>query len=335
MNISKNMALDIGTANTRIYVKKKGIVLNEPSVVAYNKYSQEVIAIGHDAKTYLGRTPHNIIAECPVRNGVIHNLEATQVMIRELLYKVQKISRIIKPKVVVSVPHDIPEVSKRTLQDALEKVGIGKILFMEQPAAAAIGSGLDLDKNDAQMIINFGAGTTHITLFNLCSAVYGKCINIGGDTLNKAIKDYIVNKYNLLVGDNSAEQCKIIAGSAVPVDDLNERYLISGKDVIKNIPREIYLSPDEIRDSLVQPLAVIVSEVKTALERTPPELMRDIKENGIHLSGGGALLKGIDKLIENEIHIKCDFAENPLTTVVTGCGMVIEQPKKYAKLILN
>jgi rod shape-determining protein MreB len=332
---SKDMAMDLGTANTLIYVRGEGIVLNEPSVVAYDVHSSDVLAVGKEAKSYLGRTPKNIAAVRPLKDGVIADFEVTQAMIREFFLKVQRMGLFFKPKVVICVPAGITQVEKRAVVEAAEEVGVGKVFLIEEPMAAAIGANLEIEQNKGQMVIDIGGGTTEVAVLTLSSVAYSESVRVAGDELNEAIMRYLLKNHQLQVGENTAEECKMKAGSAYPMEGLIEPYRLHGKDAVTNSPKEVYLSQAELRQAIQEPVYAVVEAVRRALEKTPPELVTDIARDGIHMAGGGSLLNGLDKLIEAETKIPCHLTEDPLTTVVMGSGMAMENLKYYKKVFIN
>jgi rod shape-determining protein MreB and related proteins len=332
---SKDMAMDLGTANTLIYVRGEGIVLNEPSVVAYDRNTSDVLAVGKEAKSYLGRTPHNIAAVRPLKDGVIADFEVTQAMIREFFLKVQRMGIFFKPKVVICVPAGITQVEKRAVVEAAEEVGVGKVFLIEEPMAAAIGANLDIKQNKGQMVIDIGGGTTEVAVLTLSSVAYSESVRVAGDEINEAIIRYLAKNHLLQIGENTAEECKIKAGSAYPVEGMTEPYRLQGKDSVTNSPKEIFLSMEEIRRAIEEPVYAVVEAVRRALEKTPPDLVTDISREGIHMAGGGSLLKGLGDLIEAETKIRCRLTEDPLTTVVVGSGMAMESLKEYKKVFIN
>lgn len=332
---SKNMAMDLGTANTLIYVKGEGIVLNEPSVVAYNDLTKNILAVGADAKGYLGRTPRNIKAERPLKDGVIADFVITQAMIKHFFLKIQKMSRLFKPTVVICVPSGITQVEKKAVIEAAEEAGCGKIYLIEEPMAAAIGAGLDINENKGRMIIDIGGGTTEVAVITLASISYSKSIRVAGDELNEAIIHHLLHKHKVHIGENSAEKCKIEAGSAFHLPSLPETYNFYGKDAVTKNPVEVSLRIDEIREFIKEPVRAIVESVKTALEKTPTGLVTDIYDEGIYMAGGGSLLKGLDKLIESETQIPCHVTDEPLLAIVKGSGVALENVKEYKKVFIN
>ena len=331
---SKNMAMDLGTANTLIYLKGQGIVLNEPSVVAFNTYSKEILAVGAAAKKYLGRTPQHISAVRPLKDGVIADFAITQAMIRNFFLKIQKMSRFIKPSVVICVPTGITQVEKKAVIEAAEEVGCRKVYLIEEPMAAAIGAGLDINANRGRMIIDIGGGTTEVAVITMAAVAYCESLRVAGDELNEAIIRHLFHEHKVYIGENSAEKCKIEIGSAIDMPELKP-YSLIGKDVITSNPKEVTLTPQEIRGAMQEPINAIVEAVRRALEKTPTELVTDIYEEGIHMAGGGSLLRGLDKLIENVTKIDCHLTKDPLLAIAMGSGIALENLKEYKKVFIN
>ena len=328
------MAMDLGTANTLIYMKGVGIVLNEPSVVAYDKRKDEVLAVGNEAKSYLGRTPENIAAVRPLKDGVIADFIVTKTMIKEFFFKVQKISPIFKPKVVICVPAGITQVEKRAVLDAAEESGAGRVYLIEEPMAAAIGAGLDISEKKGQMVIDIGGGTTEVAVLSRSSVVNSATIRVAGDEINEEIIKFLVKEKNLKVGEISAEKCKIAMGSAYQVEGLS-KYTVLGKDVLENKPKEVEVTPEEIRKAIREPVSAVVEMVKRVLVKTAPEFIEDIKRDGIIMAGGGSLLKGIHLHVQEETGLKCRLTEDPLTTIVEGSGIALENLDKFQKVFIN
>ncbi|MEW6290702.1 MAG: rod shape-determining protein [Thermodesulfobacteriota bacterium] len=331
---SKDMAMDLGTANTLIYLKGAGIVLNEPSVVAYNTYSKEVLAVGAAAKKYLGRTPQHISAVRPLKDGVIADFVITQAMIRSFFLKIQKMSRFFKPSVVICVPTGITQVEKKAVIEAAEEVGCGKVYLIEEPMAAAIGSGLDVFQNKGRMIIDIGGGTSEVAVITMSSVAYCESLRVAGDELNEAVIRHLFHKHKVYIGENSAEKCKITTGAAIDIPSL-EPYTLIGKNVITSNPKEVTLTPQEIRIAMQEPVSAIVDAVRRALEKTPTELVTDIYEEGIYMAGGGSLLRGLNTLIENETKISCHLTKDPLLAIAMGSGIALENLKDYKKVFIN
>ncbi|RJX26362.1 MAG: rod shape-determining protein [Desulfurivibrio sp.] len=331
---SKNMAMDLGTANTLIYLKGAGIVLNEPSVVAYNTYTKEILAVGASAKKYLGRTPQHISAIRPLKDGVIADFVITQAMIRSFFLKIQKMSRFFKPKVVICVPTGITQVEKKAVIEAAEEVGCGKVYLIEEPMAAAIGSGLDVFQNKGRMIIDIGGGTTEVAVITMSSVAYCESLRVAGDELNEAIIRHLFHQHKIYIGENTAEKCKIATGSAIDMPGL-EPFTLIGKNVLTSNPKEVTLTPQEIRIALQEPVKAIVEAVRRALDKTPTELVTDIYDEGIYMAGGGSLLRGLDTLIENTTKIPCHLTRDPLLAIAMGSGIALENLKDYQKVFIN
>lgn len=308
------------------------MVFNEPTVVAYDTKTMEVMAVGSEAKSYLGRTPLNIKVVRPLATGAIEDFEITQAMIREFLSRVQKMGRLLKPKAVVCVPAGITQVEEQAVVKAASEAGIGKLYIIEEPIAAAIGVGLDIDKNRGQMVVNIGGGITDIAVLTLSSVAYSKTIRVGGDSMTKALMDYLLQTYAMQVGENSAEQCKIASGSLVNGALVSQT--LSGKDAASSIPRKLVMEPEEIMGAINEPVQTIIEAICEALEQIPPDLVTDIAEDGIHLTGGGALLRGLDSVIEKRTRIHCNLPTDPLTTVIQGTGKALDNIKFYKKVFV-
>lgn len=329
------MAMDLGTANTLIYVKGEGVVLNEPSVVAYNIYSKEVLAVGKGAKQYMGRTPKHMDAVRPLKDGVIADFVITQAMIKHFFRQIQKMRRFFKPKVVICVPSGITQVEKKAVIDAAEEVGCGKVFLIEEPMAAAIGSDLDIMENRGRMVIDIGGGTTEVAVITMGSVAYCESIRVAGDELNEAIMRHLFTEHRIHIGENTAERCKIEAGSAIDLPFMAEPYTMVGKDALTSNPKRITLTPDEIRLAMEEPVNAVVEAVRRALDKTPTELVTDIYEEGIYMAGGGSLLRGLDKLIEKKTKIDCHLTADPLLAIVKGSGKAIENLKEYKGVFIN
>ena len=296
--LSDDLAIDLGTANTLIYVKGQGIVCNESSVVAVQKDfrgSRRVLAVGIEAKKMLGRTPGNIVAIRPLKDGVIADFETTEAMLRYFIHKVHNRRTLVRPRIVICVPNGITEVEKRAVRESAESAGAREVYLMEEPMAAAIGAGLPVTEPVGNMIVDIGGGTTEVALISLAGIVFSRSVRVGGDKMDEAIIQYIKRKYNLLIGERTAELIKITIGSAYPGDEI-QTMQIKGRDLVAGVPKTVELSDEEIRDSLLEAINQIVEAVRVALERTPPELASDIVDRGIVLAGGGALLRNLDVL---------------------------------------
>jgi rod shape-determining protein MreB len=325
---SKDIAIDLGTANTLFYLKGEGILLNEPSVVVLDKTKGKVLYVGKEAKEMLGKTPPNMEVIRPLKDGVISDYETTKAMISLFIMKVLKRKRLVKPRIAICVPAGITQVEKKAVIDSALQAGGREILLIEEPMAAAIGAGLDISAPYGNMVVDIGGGTTEVAVISLSSVAYSESVRVAGDEGNEAIMDYFKRKYNLFIGENTAEKVKIAIGSAFPLPE-ELSCDVSGRDMVSGIPRNITVKDDEIRDALKPPVEEIVRSVKRALEKTPPELSADILDKGIYLTGGGALLKGLDKLITEETGLKVRVTDDPLTDVAKGTGTAIEEYKKY------
>ena len=322
-----DLAIDLGTANTLIYMKGRGIVCNESSVVAVRKDrrgAKRILAVGIEAKRMLGRTPGSIVAIRPLKDGVIADFETTEAMLRYFIRKVHNRHSLIKPRVVICVPNGITEVEKRAVRESVESAGAREIYLMEEPMAAAIGAGMPVTEPTGNMIVDIGGGTTEVAVISLAGVVFSRSVRVGGDKMDEAISQYIKRKYNLLIGERTAELIKITIGSAYPTEE-TQTMEIKGRDLVFGVPKTVELSDDEIRDSLLEPINQIVEAVRIALERTPPELASDIVDKGIVLAGGGALLRNLDVLLSGETGLPVVQADDPLTAVVMGAGKALDE----------
>jgi len=320
--ISKDLAIDLGTANTLVYVKSRGIVSNEPSVVAVHKDSRgtkKVIAVGEEAKKMLGKTPGNIVAIRPLKDGVIADFEITEAMLKYFIQKIHNKKSYARPRIVISVPSGITPVEKRAVKESAESAGAREVYLIEEPMAAAIGVGLPITEPSGNMIVDIGGGTTEVAVISLAGIVYCNSVRVAGDKIDEAVIQYVKRKYNLLIGERTAELIKISIGSAYPSSDEEEMTMeIKGRDLVGGIPKTLEISSKEIREAINEPVNAIVEAVRIALERTPPELASDIVDKGIVISGGGAMLKNLDTLIKEVTRLPVIIAENPLTAVVEG-----------------
>lgn len=321
--ISRDMGIDLGTANTLIYVKGKGILLREPSVVAINSDVKKVLAVGDEAKQMIGRTPGNIVAIRPLKDGVIADFDVTQAMLKKFIEKISPKSAFTSPRIVVCFPAGITEVEKRAIDEATKQAGARDVLLMEEPMAAAIGAGLPVNEPTGSMIVDIGGGTTEVAVISLGGIVTSKSLRVAGDELDHAIISYIKKEYNLAIGERTAENVKIQLGSAFDTGEDNSME-IRGRDLISGLPKVINITESEIRDALKEPVAAIIDAIKTTLEKTPPELASDIMDKGIMLAGGGAMLRGIDQLINKETHMPVHIAESPLDCVALGAGKALD-----------
>src|SRR5512137_2643155 len=321
---SNDLSIDLGTANTLVYQKGKGIVMDEPSVVAVHKDTNRVLAVGKEAKNMLGRTPGSIIAIRPMRDGVIANFEITEAMLRYFIQKVHNRKTLVRPRIIISVPSGITQVEKRAVRDSAQSAGAREVYLVEEPMAAAIGAGMPIQEPSGNMIVDIGGGTTEVAVISLSGIVFAKSIRIAGDEMDEAIVNYVKRKYNLLIGERTAEQIKIEIGSAFPLET-RQSVDVKGRDLVAGIPRTQGISDSEIREAMLEPVNAIIDTIKIALERTPPELAADIVDKGIVLAGGGALLRGLDALIREETGLPITIAEDPLTCVVMGTGKVLDE----------
>ncbi len=321
---SNDLAIDLGTANTLIYVKGKGIILSEPSVVAIKRGTNQVLKVGKEAKEMLGRTPGSIVAIRPLKDGVIADFDVTEQMIRSFIVKIHNRKALVRPRIIIGVPSGITQVEKRAIRDAAEQAGAREVYLIEEPMAAAIGAGLPVQEPSGSMIVDIGGGTTEVAVISLSGIVYSQSVRIAGDEMDEAVTQYLKRKYNLLIGERTAENIKIQIGSAYPFDE-PRKMEIKGRDLVDGIPKTLAINDSDIREALHDPIYAIVEAVKTALERTPPELAADIAEKGIVLAGGGSLLHGLDTLIALETHLKVRVADDPLSCVVLGTGKVLDE----------
>jgi len=321
--LSNDIGIDLGTANTLVFAKDKGIVLREPSVVAIHTGTRKVHAVGLEAKKMLGRTPGNITALRPMRDGVIADFEITEAMLRYFIKKVHSNMSVIPPRVVVAVPSGITEVERRAVRESAIHAGARDVLLLEEPMAAAIGVGLPIDEPAANMIVDIGGGTTEVAIISLAGIVYSKSIRVGGDELDQAIINYMKRAYNLLIGERTAEEIKLKVGSAAPLEE--ELSLeVKGRDSVAGLPKTLHISSQEIREALTDTVNAIVDLVRNALERCPPELSADLVDRGFVLAGGGALLKNLDYLLSDATGLPVIIADDPLSAVAYGTGAVLE-----------
>lgn len=332
--LSNDIGIDLGTANTLVYVRGAGIVLNEPSVVAVEKASRRVLAIGAAAKEMLGRTPGEIEAIRPMKDGVIADFEVTEKLLSDFIKRVVRHKYLMKPKIVVSVPSGITEVEKRAVRDSAENAGAREVFLLPEPMAAAIGIGLPVESPTGIMIVDIGGGTSEIAVIALNGIVNNTSVRIAGDELNESIVLYLKKNYNLLIGELTAEEIKIKAGSAYPLEK-EESLEIKGRDLVAGVPKTMKLSSAQVREAISEPVDAIVEAVRQSLERTPPELASDILDRGIILTGGGALLRGLDKRLQQETNLPVVVAEDPLTCVVRGCGAVLDNLMKFEKVVIR
>ncbi len=324
---SNDLAIDLGTANTLVYVKGKGIVLNEPSVVAVHKDARgmkKVLAVGLEAKSMLGRTPGNIVAIRPMRDGVIADFDITEAMLKHFILRVHNRKSLVRPRIIVSVPSGITQVERRAVRETVESAGAREIYLIEEPMAAAIGAGLPIAEPTSSMVVDIGGGTTEVAVISLAGIVYSKSVRVAGDKIDEEIVQYMKRKYSLLIGERTAEIIKTVIGCAYPLEEL-KTIDVKGRDLISGIPKTIEVTSEEIREAITEPVTLIVDAVKDALENAPPELAGDIVDRGIVLTGGGALLQNIDVLIREETGLPITIADDPLCAVARGAGMALDQ----------
>ncbi|EDY82660.1 cell division protein FtsA, putative [Verrucomicrobiia bacterium DG1235] len=320
---SNDIGIDLGTANTLVYSKDKGIVLREPSVVAIHSATRRVLAVGNEAKKMLGRTPGNITAIRPMKDGVIADFDITEAMLRYFIKKVQT-AKIIPPRVVIAIPSGITEVEKRAVKESATHAGAREVMLLEEPMAAAIGVGLPVEEPAANMIVDIGGGTTEVAIISLAGVVYAKSIRVGGDELDAAIINYMKRAYNLLIGERTGEEIKLRLGSAYVLDE-EMTIEVKGRDSVAGLPKTIIISSQEIREALADTVSAIVEAVRSALERCPPELSADLVDRGFVLAGGGALLRGIDRLLCERTGLPVTIADDPLSAVANGTGAVLAE----------
>jgi len=332
-SFSSDIGIDLGTASTLVYLKNEGIVLCEPSVVAIESGTTNVLAVGEEAKRMLGRTPGNIIAIRPMRDGVIADFDITESMLRYFIKKVHHSRRLVRPRIVVAVPSGITEVERRAVKDSALHAGAREVFMIEEPVAAWIGVGLPIHEPSGNMVIDIGGGTTEMAVISLAGVVFSKSIRIGGDELDEAITNYLKRTYNLMVGERTAEEIKITIGSGYPMEE-ELTMDVRGRDLVAGLPKMITVNSEEIREALSDPIAQIVEAVRITLERTPPELSADLIEKGLILAGGGALLRGLDKLIAEETGLPVHLADDPLTAVVLGTGKVLSELRYLKRLVV-
>jgi rod shape-determining protein MreB and related proteins len=322
--ISSDIGIDLGTANTLVYVKDHGIVLREPSVVAVRSGTSEVVAVGDDAKRMLGRTPGSIVAIRPLKDGVIADFDVTEAMLRHFIRKVHNRRGMVRPRVVIAVPSGITEVEKRAVKESATQAGARDVYLIEEPMAAAIGVGLPVLDASGNLIVDIGGGTTEVALISLAGIVYSRSVRVAGDELDEAIEQYMKRAYSLMIGPRTAEEIKIRVGSAYPLEK-EMTMEVKGRDMVAGLPKTITITSQEVREAIVEPLNTIVEAVRVTLERCPPELSADLVDRGIMLAGGGALLRGIDKLISEETGLPVHIADDPLSAVAEGTGMALNE----------
>ncbi len=331
---SKDIGIDLGTANTLVFMKGKGIVMREPSVVAVDIRSEEVLAVGTQAKEMIGRTPGSIVAVRPLKDGVIADFDVTATMLKHFIRKAIKSNSFSRPRVVVCIPSGVTEVERRAVEDAARQAGAKEVELIEEPMAAAIGAGLPVAEPTGSMVVDIGGGTAEVAIISLGDIVTSCSVRVAGDKFDEAIISYVKKKYNLLIGERTAEDIKIKIGSAYPTEEMeNVTMDIKGRNLVDGLPKNVTIHADEVRDALADPLVTIVDAIKSTLEKTPPELSADVIDHGIMLTGGGALLRGLDLLVAQETGMPVHVAERPLDCVVDGTGKRLEivMPREYYK----
>ncbi|NLW45880.1 MAG: rod shape-determining protein [Firmicutes bacterium] len=332
-HFAKDMGIDLGTANTLVFVQGRGVVLQEPTVVAIEKDTNNIFAVGTEAQQMVGRTPGNIVAIRPMKDGVIANFDVTEKMLRYFINKVGKNVGILSPRVIIGVPSGVTEVEKRAVMDAGLQAGAREVFLIEEPMAAAIGAGLNVEEPTGNLIIDIGGGTTEVAVISLGGIVSSRSLRIAGDEMNEAIVHYIKRNYNLMIGDRTAEDIKKDIGSAYP-SEKDEKLEVRGRDLLTGLPKTILITGREVQEALAEPIASIIEAVKLTLERTPPELAADILDRGVVLAGGGSLLRGIEKLLAEETGMPVQIADQPLTCVARGTGIALERNYHDVKRVL-
>ncbi len=333
--LGKDLAMDLGTANSLLYTAKEGIVLNEPSVVALDARTGKVLAVGAEAKEFLGRTPEKIKAIRPLKDGVIADFEVTKIMISYFIKKVIKGLQLVKPKIVICVPTGITQVEMRAVIESAEQAGAREVRLIEEPMAAAIGAQLPIEKPVGNMVVDIGGGTTEVAVISLSAVAYAESVRVAGDEINEAIQRYLKDEYMVLIGENLAEHIKIELGSAYDLGRETRTMKVTGKNMMTGAPAVVEISEEEVRKCIKEPVNIIVESVIRALEKTSPQLVADVAQNGILLAGGGSLLRGLDRLISERANINVVLDDDPLTTVVRGTGIAMENEKQYEHVFVN
>jgi rod shape-determining protein MreB len=334
---SNDLAIDLGTANTLVYVKGKGIVLNEPSVVALRKGGQrgtKILAVGKEAKTMLGRTPGDIVATRPMKDGVIADFDITETMLRYFIRKVHNRRSLVRPRIIISIPSGITQVEKRAVRESAESAGAREVFLIEEPMAAAIGADLPVTEPTSNVVLDIGGGTTEVAVISLAGTVYSRSVRVGGDRMDEAILQHIKRKYNLLIGLQTAELIKVTIGNACPTDE-QECIEVKGRDLVTGIPKILTIDSEEVRKAISEQVETIIETVRIALEQTPPELSADVVDKGIVLTGGGALLKNLDVLLREETRLPITITDDPLTTVVVGAGKTLDNLSLLREIMIK
>ena len=331
---SKDLAIDLGTANTLVYARGRGVIVNEPSIVAINRVTNKVEAVGHEAKKMLGRTPGNIVAIKPMKDGVIADFDVTEEMLKYFIKKAHNRNHLLSPRIVICIPSEITQVEKRAVRESALRAKASEVYLVEEAMAAAIGAGLPITEPGGNLIVNIGGGTTDIAVISLAGPVYGRSVRVAGNEMDESIIQYIKRKHNLLIGERTAEQVKIKIGSAAPLEE-KLTMEIKGRHLIEGIPKTITITDEEVREALADAIDTIVNAVRVALERTPPELSADIVDKGVVLTGGGALVKNFDLRLKNETGLPVFLAEDPLSSVVMGTGKMLEDMSLLRRISLQ
>jgi rod shape-determining protein MreB len=332
--LSNDLAIDLGTANTLVYAKGKGIVVSEPSIVAMNTRTAKVEAVGKEAKEMLGRTPGQIVAIRPMKDGVIADFEITEQMLSYFIRRAHNRNALVRPRIIIGIPSEVTQVEKRAVKDSALKAKASEVYLVDQAMAAAIGAGLPITEPSGNMVVDIGGGTTDVAVISLAGIVYSKSVRVAGNEMDEAIIQYIKKKYNLLIGERTAEQIKLEIGSAFPLDEVMTLE-IKGRDLIEGIPKTLTVTDAEIREALAEPISIILNAVRLALEKTPPELSADIVDRGIVLTGGGSLLQNLDRLLREETGLPVSVAEDPLSSVVLGTGKMLSDFDLLRKISLD
>ncbi len=330
---SADMGIDLGTASTLVFVKGRGIVLNEPSVVAIQKGAGRVMAVGEEAKNMLGRTPGSIVAIRPLKDGVIADFEITEAMLRYFIRKVHNRKALVRPRIVVAIPSGITEVEKRAVKDSAEHAGAREVYLIEEPMAAAIGVGLPVQEAAGNMVIDIGGGTSEVAIISLAGIVFSRSVRVGGDELDEAIIQYLKRTYNLLIGPRMAEMIKINIGSAYPLEE-ELTMEVKGRDLVAGLPKTMTVNSEEVREALAEPISTIIEAVRISLERCPPELSADLVDRGMVLAGGGSLIRGLDKLLAEETGLPVNVADEPIEAVVLGTGKVLQELRFLRRIVV-
>lgn len=334
-SLRNDIGIDLGTANILVYVKDLGIVINEPSVVAVNNKTERVVAVGIEAKNMLGRTPQHIRTVRPIVDGVISDYEVTEEMLSYLINKANSMQKkLLRPRVVIGIPCEITNVETRAVYDAAMSAGASEVHIIEEPIAAAVGVGLPINEAEGVMIVDIGGGTTDIAVLSLGGTVKSKSIKLAGDKLDSDIISFVKDEYKMSIGEKTAEKIKMAVGSAMPIGDTTE-VVVKGRDLVTGLPKEITLSDNDIRGAMYQTIASILDSVREVIENTPPEILTDVMKNGMTLTGGGAMIKGLDTLLEMQLKLPVRIATDPLTSVVRGCGIILDNIENYKSLIID